>query len=1091
MGRQGGRYLVLGDYPVLEETFLKKVRSIREAEPFQPLLIFVSSKLLGLHLRRLLVERGQPHFNLRFLTLEEFAREVSGPVLTRQGKRELPPFGDELLIGTIVKRLASEDESFYFRDIADRHGFHRALLAAFKDLKDACLRPEEMERFLSETPQTRQVHFPKLRDLTRLYKAYWERLEEIGAYDASDLTVSSPLWARNSFLLKETPALLAYGFYDFNEAQRRLLQACFEAKETTFFFPFEPTSAFAFAGQALKWLRERGFEEIETATPPPPVRPAVLEHLCLSLFGERRPLEEETGAVEIISAPGEVREVREIVRRILRAWKEEKIPSHEIGILLRTPEVYSPLLREAFESVGIEPYLREGIPLSETRAGRSLLLFLKVVAEDFSRQSVMEFATFAPLRMAQTADGDPLLNLSRWDDLSRQASILEGQGEWEPRLQRLRVAYSQRLNNEEEGERGRLRGDLLCLDNLIRFVRELSRAARRLTEEGTWKGKVDALLDLFQTLIEEDQTAPHIRQALFSLAGLDLLAPPASSREFIRLVSEALERSSVPLGRFQRNGPIIAHLMALRGVPFKMVIVPGLVEKSFPPVVRQDAILLDQERRALNRWASGRENGPLPLKAEGRLEEERLLFRLAIGAARERVVLSYPRIEPGTGKERLPSSFMLRTIEALTGRGVDFNQVESYPHFYRVPLSEVAVKNPEEALDEAEYDLSFCLERLGTGRAGGVLYLKTISNHFEKGLKLERSRWGERSFTEFDGLLASEEALQSLRDVFPILERRISPTHLETYASCPFQYFLREVMGIEALVEPEKVVTISPPDRGRLIHEILYEFYTDLKKERGAPIRLKREDLDRLIQKAQEKMAWFEEVGLTGYPILWEMEKRQVLEQLEAFFQRELEEREFFPTYFEVRYGMRPRGEREGLYFEEPLCLELKGRVLKLIGRIDRIDLTRDGNRGRVIDYKTGQVRGKKNEFQGGKNLQLPLYLFAAKNFLSSLHPGLEIESAQYRSLKEEKSISFEGSALVEKEVELMEILDTLVSGIEGGIFISLPDHQGCRHRLCDYRTICGPWARTLFERKLSDPRVRRLLEVLEVIEGRSEGEEA
>jgi superfamily I DNA/RNA helicase len=79
--------------------------------------------------------------------------------------------------------------------------------------------------------------------------------------------------------------------------------------------------------------------------------------------------------------------------------------------------------------------------------------------------------------------------------------------------------------------------------------------------------------------------------------------------------------------------------MAARGVPFKMVIIPGVAEKSFPPLIRQDAILLDHERKILNRSLGGKETEPLPLKTEGRLEEERLLYRLAIGAAKEKLTL--------------------------------------------------------------------------------------------------------------------------------------------------------------------------------------------------------------------------------------------------------------------------------------------------------------------------------------------------------------------------------------------------------------------------------------------------------------------
>ena len=87
----------------LNPFLLKEVKAERDRDPFNPLLILVSSRLLGLHLRRLLAEQGVPHFNLRFMTLEEFAREVSTPNLLSQGKKELPSHADELIIGHIAK----------------------------------------------------------------------------------------------------------------------------------------------------------------------------------------------------------------------------------------------------------------------------------------------------------------------------------------------------------------------------------------------------------------------------------------------------------------------------------------------------------------------------------------------------------------------------------------------------------------------------------------------------------------------------------------------------------------------------------------------------------------------------------------------------------------------------------------------------------------------------------------------------------------------------------------------------------------------------------------------------------------------------
>ncbi len=449
--RPNARILVSGDYPALESLFVKEVRSVREQDPFNPLLILVSSKLLGLHLRRLLPEQGVPHFNLRFWTLEEFARQISAPNLLSQGRKELPSHGDELIIGHTAKSLADQDKNFYFHDIIDHPGFHRAILATLKDLKDACLSSEQMDHVLNDTKIAKRVHLLKLKDLLNLWKAYEKRLQDLGWYDESDVLISACQWAKDSICLKQTPKTIIYGFYDFNIVQKRLLQTCINEKETIIFLPYEPTLAFEYVKPTLKWLKDNGFEETFTEKRDPQTRRSPLDHLCQHLFNNGKPAETPPDVIQIVSAPGEPREVREVIRATLQTSQEKEIAFHEVGILLRAPEAYSRLFREAFDVLGVNPYLREGLPLAETRAGRSLSLLLNILNRNFSRQSVIEFATFAKLLSDRfsTKKGFPLTP-SQWDAISIQAGIVESQKEWEERLGRLRESCLKK-GEEERG----------------------------------------------------------------------------------------------------------------------------------------------------------------------------------------------------------------------------------------------------------------------------------------------------------------------------------------------------------------------------------------------------------------------------------------------------------------------------------------------------------------------------------------------------------------------------------------------------------------------------------------------------------------
>lgn len=289
--RPNARILVSGDYPALQSVFVKEVRSARELDPFNPLLTLVSSRLLGIHLRRLLAEQGTPHFNLRFQTLEEFARETGLPNLLGQGKKEIPSHGDELIIGQIARTLAGQDGHFYFHDISDHPGFHRAVLATLKDLKDACLSSGQIGRLLNDPGTVKQLHLPKLKDFLKIWKAYEKRLQELGWFDESDVLTSACQQVKHSVFLRQTTRLIIYGFYDFNTVQKRLLQTCFNEKETLVFFPYEPNPSFDYVKPTLKWLKDNGFEESSAVIKAPETPKSAFEHLCHHLFNGGKPAE--------------------------------------------------------------------------------------------------------------------------------------------------------------------------------------------------------------------------------------------------------------------------------------------------------------------------------------------------------------------------------------------------------------------------------------------------------------------------------------------------------------------------------------------------------------------------------------------------------------------------------------------------------------------------------------------------------------------------------------------------------------------------------------------------------------------------------
>jgi ATP-dependent helicase/DNAse subunit B len=275
------------------------------------------------------------------------------------------------------------------------------------------------------------------------------------------------------------------------------------------------------------------------------------------------------------------------------------------------------------------------------------------------------------------------------------------------------------------------------------------------------------------------------------------------------------------------------------------------------------------------------------------------------------------------------------------------------------------------------------------------------------------------------------------------------------------------------------VSRISPLDKGSLIHRILWKFFTDLKKAKGAHFSIEQKDLERLLKIAHQEFNEFEQRGVTGYPMLWEVEKKGILDDLVYLFHEELANKDFIPTYFEVSYGLELSDSQRGdLSTEKPMLITLGGQEISLKGRIDRIDLKEEGEevKAKVIDYKTGRVYAKANDFQGGANLQLPFYLFASEQLLKELRKGIEVELAEYCYLRERKKkrhVPFQSSELKKREEDLHSVIRTITGGIEKGVFIANPSSL-CKN--CDFKLVCGTWGRFIFDRKKADPRVGEYL---------------
>lgn len=983
----------------LESALSAGVAGARLGDPLQPVSVLVPSNLLAVHLRRVL-SSGRGHANVHFETLVDLARRVAEPLLLAKGLKEVSMLGQRILIREVLGNAVSDGS--YFSPVRAQPGFEAALLSAFQDLLEARISPEELDTIKADA---------KFRELGAAYRAYLETLSSLNLIQREGIMEAS-LDCLNGL---GEPPIFIYGFYDFTPLQRAFIEGLAQVRDLLVFFPYRSGQAFAYALPTISWFRSLGFRVNRVSTDEAGTDLATAQNRILELPQTKEEAHND-GTLEVISAPGEEREVREIARRVLDFAREE-IAFAEMGVFLRQPRPYTRLLSDAFGNLGIPFNLVEGPSLAESPAALALSLFEKLLASDYRRDRVMEFLTL--LRLPD----DPV---SRWDRVSARAGVVAGRAEWQERLSRA-------TGSKDEEERK-------SASDLLRFMHGVWGLVDILPESGSWGSMVAFLHEVMGALTHGMPGDDQIVESLESLLDLGSLKKEVSKEEFFSTLESLFSSTPTKRGR-TGEGVSIVNLMSGRGLTFRIVFIPGMAERFFPNPVTQDPILLDHERREIS-MALAKE---LPDRSRGP-EEERLLFALALLAAQERAVLSFPRLDPATGKEKIPSFFVMSLSELFQkpeeSRARGPGALTRY-----IPLSRQAPARTEECLDRLEFGLCSAVKARAESNPEPLSYLAGLSPFYAQALRFDRELWQEETLGPWDGILAGREALELWGREAPL---SFSPSGLETYAKCPLHYFLQNVLEVALIERPEEVEVLTARDKGWLVHRILYQLFLAMKEKGMLPLTHDgRTEADQLLdQVASREFASFQRIRVTGSRPIWELKKREIIADIQKVIAELEGEAEMIPDSFEVSFD------------NIPYALK-SGDEIFLRGKIDRLDISSAGS-GRIVDYKTGKYKKIQIEnIQRGEALQVPLYLAVAEN----LFPGISLFAGEYVYASEKgrfKRNRFDPSDQKARNRLLQEAVTRVVLGVWRGNFCCYAGRCDC----LDYGSIRGRSMHLILKRK-------------------------
>jgi ATP-dependent helicase/nuclease subunit B len=1105
----------------------------RGARPPAELVIAGASRGAADDFARTIARGAGATFGLtRFSFMELAARAAAARVAARSvapgaiDTRRVPgtQAGAEAMAARAVFDAAAAGQLEYFAPVAGMPGFPRALARTLHELRLAGFSANRLSAGLAG------------RDLSRLLERVEDQLARAAVDDraalfraaADAVRLDLVRWARLPLVLLDVPLDSRME----GELLAALLNRSSEVLATVPDGDDFALAQFSTLNAQVSSLPEPERSELTVET-------SDLSCLRRFIFTSERPdARERAGDVALFSAPGEGREAVEIVRRLLDE-AERGVPFDEMAVFLRTPQQYLGLLEHACARGDVPVYFDRGTRRPDP-AGRAFIALLSCGVEGLSAKRFDEYLSLGQVppvgarreqpavilpedevfaELGERMDGSPdddsadpsapapveidsddeaviagtLRSPWKWEELIVESAVVggrtraDGSARWRRRLDGLAADFRYRIRElqQEEPESARIaryQRDLRNLVHLRQFALPIVDELASWPERATW----GEWLERFDALATRALRRPErVRKTLADLRPMADVGPVTleEARDVLhdRLVTLDWEPPARRYGRVFVGTPLQA-----RGRAFRVVFVPGLAERVVPQRPREDPLLLDEIRRALD-------DDSLVTQVQ-RGAAERLLLKIAIGAATERLYLSYPRLDVAETRARVPSFYALDVMRAITGRVPDHRLLASEAaEAGGASLAWPAPRDADRAIDDLEHDLASLKPLLDSREPASVRghahYLLGLNEALRRSVI---SRWarGRSAWSPSDGLVRVAPGTAAAIAKHRLARRAYSLSALQRFATCPYQFLLATIYRLEPWDEPEPLVRMDPLTRGSLYHRVQAEFYRAMQARGDLPVTPDRvaaasEVLDDVLDRVAAEYA---ETLAPAIDRVWNDEVSELRRDLGIWVQRLADGGAWQPAYFEFSFGLGAGGPREQSDSSSatarasgggpPRAFELaEGRDPRslpdpilvddrfvLHGSVDLIEHDPQLDILRVTDHKTGKNRSNPDLIVGGGAVLQPvLYSVAVEKGLGK------------RVVKGRLFYSTTAGGFVEHEIPIndytrgqgLQVLSIIDRSVELGFLPAAPDERACTW--CDFRPVCGPREKERVERKAKE----------------------
>jgi len=903
----------------------------------------------------------------------------------------------------------------------------------------------------SEAEKLGQSEKQNALDIADIYENYCKKCFALNAYEAGDIYSQLNQLTTKEFianlrkLYDEVNLIIIDGFNEFSNPEIEIIQKLSNVGNTKLFLRFDYSqnnkSIFSHLDKCYDKLYQLGFINIEEKN----IGDQNKFHKILrdKLFNSQRlssKIDYSTSISKIIANDRE-KEIELIAREIKKIITYEKCEPHRICLAFNLIQNYSSTIKDVFEKNGLPFNLSDRTPLDNANPVTAIVNFLEIAENDFYFKNIFR-ALSSGFIDTKTVD------VSNLYKLSSELKIVSGKENWINSLKDAIANLDYSGDDDNDGDKKKSLYNKALSD--IQFISELLKPFEgKLPIEEFHKRfrefivKTKIPFKLLSIEIDQEKNVRAFTDFLETMSEIFQLLSEEYGNEKAFAIDFYMDqiRTACNWARFNVKeksdyGVQITTLDEIRGLEFDYLFIGGLCDGDLPTRYSPEIFF----------------SGSFKKQARIHQTEERYRFYQALCTWRKKLFLTYPLTE--SGREVVVSTFLDEFEEVFSISSKNENDYENII-FSNEDLQTLIGKNGTESIsNKMKNDLTIDLDKISHS------------------LEIDKIRNSEEQVeSPYSGNISSDDPVITAK-LNAFLSKQYSISQLETYAKCPFKFFVERVLGIETIEEPTE--DVEAIEMGRLLHSILYEFYSSLRDKK---IKLVNCD-EKTFQKAEKLI--FEiasnKLQLTAFrsPLTF-YEREKILglngNKKESILYKFIEterkcEDDFIPMFFEVSFGrLKESGSDKILSDQEPIIID----NIRLRGKIDRIEVNEKIKSFNIVDYKLSGAKPSFDDLKTGISLQLPIYLFAASELLSRKFNGkyspneMFIYSLKYavddfgkdRVTSTKKGDEIQSvEQLVDRSIEHVK---NYVEDISKGKFnlSKLEDRENKVCRFCQFRTVC------------------------------------